>query len=69
MELGTSLKAVEPGPTLKAPSDWGCVYAMLAGLQPPLVSRVWKLLLHHRDVFESQLQLQILQDRGPSSPK
>lgn len=40
-----------------------------AGLQPPLVSRVWEFLLHHRNVFESQLQLQVLQDGGPSSPK
>lgn len=30
MELGTRLKAVEPGPPLKAPSDWGSMLCLQA---------------------------------------
>ena len=51
-----------------APTDWGSILCS-TGLQPTLVARVWEFLLHHRDVFTGQLQLQVLQDRGPRSPK
>lgn len=38
-----------------------------SGLQPSLVPRVRELLLHHRDVLQGQLQLQVLQDSGSGS--
>ena len=62
--LGQRLLGSDPA----APTDWGSVLCS-TGLQPPLVARVWEFLLHHRDVFTGQLQLQVLQDRGPRSPK
>lgn len=70
-DVGKGLQATGPGPlphTDPTPTDLGSALCF-AGLQPPLVSRVWELLLHYGDVLTRQLQLQVLQDRGPGPAK